>query len=72
MSFKHCAVDNCKLKLALIVGHCNHCNNDHCLKHRLPEDHKCQELINLQRKEHADNAAKLMAQKAQKTKIAAF
>lgn len=38
---QRCCFDVCLSKVAMIVGHCRYCTNDFCLKHRLPESHKC-------------------------------
>ena len=36
-----CSFGNCKLKNQLIIGYCNYCNKDFCVKHRYPELHNC-------------------------------
>lgn len=44
-----CFNDNCSKKIALIIGDCIYCNEQFCLKHRLPESHDCKnkKLCNL-------------------------
>ena len=37
-----CRCSGCRGKVAVIVGHCNYCTLDYCLKHRLPEVHDCE------------------------------
>lgn len=39
-----CNIDDCKKKAKPIVGHCNYCDNNFCLVHRLPEQHNCEQL----------------------------
>lgn len=42
---KRCPVENCREKLTTInTFTCKQCGTDVCLKHRLPADHKCQEI----------------------------
>ncbi|KAK4224330.1 AN1-type zinc finger protein 1 [Podospora fimiseda] len=44
ISQKPCADDTCSKQIgtSLVPGvHCDHCNRDYCLKHRLREDHDC-------------------------------
>ena len=69
---KRCSAPNCKLKSALMVGLCNYCKHDHCLKHRLPEDHQCPQLAELYKKLHEENAVKLMSEKTTDVKVVSF
>lgn len=39
-----CFFENCHQKSVLVVGVCKYCNGLHCLKHRLPEEHKCKNM----------------------------
>ena len=48
VSQKPCASPDCKTVVgtSLTPGvHCDTCNRDYCLKHRLKEDHKCKNLV---------------------------
>lgn len=45
---KPCADPQCKTVIgtSLVPGvHCQNCNRDYCLKHRLKEDHNCKNLV---------------------------
>ncbi|KAH7319858.1 hypothetical protein B0I35DRAFT_430012 [Stachybotrys elegans] len=49
-SEKPCATPDCKTVIgtSLVTGvHCQTCNRDYCLKHRLQEDHDCKNLVPL-------------------------
>jgi predicted nucleic acid binding AN1-type Zn finger protein len=39
-----CKYESCYQRAALVVGVCKYCQNSHCLKHRLPEEHKCNNM----------------------------
>lgn len=48
VSRKPCADPACKTTIgtSLVPGvHCQNCNRDYCLKHRLKEDHNCKNLV---------------------------
>ncbi|KAL0930545.1 zinc finger protein [Colletotrichum truncatum] len=50
VSEKPCASPACKTTIgtSLVPGvHCQNCNRDYCLKHRLKEDHDCKNLVPL-------------------------
>lgn len=50
VSEKPCASPSCKTVIgsSLVTGvHCQSCNRDYCLKHRLKEDHDCKNLVPL-------------------------
>ncbi|KAK2022645.1 AN1-like zinc finger protein [Colletotrichum zoysiae] len=50
VSQKPCASPSCKTTIgtSLVPGvHCQGCNRDYCLKHRLKEDHDCKNLVPL-------------------------
>ena len=37
-----CPICNYRIKpVETIIGHCKNCNKIYCIKHRLPESHKC-------------------------------
>lgn len=44
-----CQFPDCKGK-ALDLCHCNYCQKDFCLKHRLPETHTCENINSLREK----------------------
>lgn len=44
-----CQSPDCKGK-ALNFCHCNYCQKDFCLKHRLPESHTCDQMNSLREK----------------------
>lgn len=62
VSQKPCAAPECKtiVGTSLTPGvHCQTCNRDYCLKHRLQNDHACKELVPVgARPAHADVAQK--------------
>ena len=39
-----CFYEKCYQKVVLVVGTCRYCENSYCLKHRLPEEHKCKNI----------------------------
>ena len=68
MSSKRCSCADCKQKVAL-VGHCNHCSSDFCLKHRLPEDHSCAQMEAVKKQARDSNATKLMSERTVERKV---
>lgn len=58
---KKCII--CKKKSNAIIGYCNYCKSQFCLKHRLPEDHKCSKLDELIAKSRNKNSKKLLLEK---------
>lgn len=57
-----CNYENCKRKIALIIGDCKYCRTQFCAEHRLPEDHLCTGLSTC-KKEHFDkNKIKLISE----------
>jgi len=68
MSGKRCTSVDCKQKVAL-VGHCNHCGSDYCLKHRLPEDHLCAQMEAVKKSAFDANASKLMSERTVERKV---
>jgi predicted nucleic acid binding AN1-type Zn finger protein len=59
----------CNHKSAAIVGFCKYCNNNFCLKHRLPESHQCINMNILCKQEYDKNSEKLMQEKLKKVFI---
>ncbi len=60
VSEKPCASTACKTVVgtSLVPGvHCNNCNRDYCLKHRLREDHNCTNLAPLGARAGASSAS---------------
>ena len=45
-----CAFENCYHNIVLVVGVCKYCSNSYCLKHRLPEGHKCKNMNDCKQK----------------------
>jgi hypothetical protein len=54
-----CATIKCNGKIALI-GHCNHCTQNYCIKHRLPEVHDCSQQERMRLAAFEANAEVLM------------
>lgn len=57
-----CASGQCTGKISLI-GHCNHCTFDYCLRHRLPEVHECTAHDNIRASAFEANKIALMSGK---------
>lgn len=36
-----CSFAGCSRRAALVVGDCTFCKGEHCIHHRLPEEHSC-------------------------------
>lgn len=45
-----CPYDHCIRKVAKIIGHCNFCDYNFCVNHRLPESHNCHQYHNCKSK----------------------
>ena len=54
-----CLFQLCHLAPLRMVGECQHCNGKFCAKHRLLEDHHCQDLQTCRDTAHEKNAMKL-------------
>lgn len=64
-----CHLDGCGSNAALIIGTCNYCKNNFCLKHRLPESHECREIAMCKQRAFEKNAVNLMEGKCIASKI---
>jgi len=64
-----CNFDTCKCRIIKMIGHCRFCNNDHCLKHRLPEMHKCPNIDMCYEEEFNKNKRYVKNQKCVRLKI---
>ena len=69
---KKCLVENCCDKVAIIVGDCKYCDGNYCLKHRLPEDHLCTNLLDKKNNDRQKVETKLLAEKCVPQKLARF
>ena len=58
-----CKYYGCNFYAMKLIGQCTSCDNFHCRIHRLPETHKCKNLIELKNKEKTKLANKLMNEK---------
>ena len=54
-----CQNQDCKKNVDIIVGDCNYCKKNFCQKHRLPEDHSCQNLEDCRKSAFTKNSNKL-------------
>jgi predicted nucleic acid binding AN1-type Zn finger protein len=61
--------DPCKLRALKLVGFCNHCKNNYCSKHRLPETHMCENLENIKINQRILLEARLESEKSVNSKI---
>lgn len=55
-----CAFDNCKSRIAKIVGDCKSCDSRFCLVHRLPEMHRCVNMADIRKQAFEANETKLI------------
>ena len=58
-----CKFPNCKNKILSVSLSCNGCKKMYCGKHRLPEDHLCENLSNLRETKKLENEKKLLNEK---------
>lgn len=58
-----CKYPDCKFYAMKLIGQCNSCDNFYCRIHRLPETHKCKNMLELKNKERMKLANKLMSEK---------
>lgn len=52
----------CKTRLGLFKFHCQFCQLDFCCHHRLPEDHSCKNIADVNKKYKEDITTKIRAQ----------
>lgn len=60
---KRCQHPDCKNKILSMAICCGQCHKKFCAKHRLPEDHLCENLQELKDKKFQENSEKLMREK---------
>ncbi|KAL6061656.1 zinc finger, AN1-type domain [Balamuthia mandrillaris] len=61
---KRCEVRGCKV-VELMPVHCSKCQRQYCLRHRLAEDHKCQDVLRRQRERALRKSMKQLRLEAQ-------
>ena len=66
---KKCSYGDCKKNVAFAIGDCVYCVKMFCLKHRLPEDHDCNNMNVCKRNAMERNSVLLMKSKCVGTKI---
>ncbi|KAI9202340.1 uncharacterized protein BJ171DRAFT_444576 [Polychytrium aggregatum] len=64
-----CALSGCSDRVGKIVGHCRHCSQDFCSKHRLAEAHNCSQLESCRQASFDKNASKLLEGKCVASKV---
>jgi ubiquitin C len=64
-----CAFGDCINKPVLIVGDCKFCTSKFCGKHRLPEDHACQNMKACREQSFMKNKVKLEREKCVASKV---
>lgn len=60
---QRCKYPDCNFYAMKLIGQCNSCDNFYCRIHRLPETHKCKNILELKNKERIKLANKLMSEK---------
>lgn len=63
---KRCKYPDCNFNAMKLIGQCNSCDYFYCRIHRLPETHKCKNILELKNKERIKLANKLMSEKTEK------
>jgi predicted nucleic acid binding AN1-type Zn finger protein len=61
-----CKYPDCNFYAMKLIGQCNSCDNFYCRIHRLPETHKCKNMLELKNKERMKLTNKLMSEKTGK------
>jgi predicted nucleic acid binding AN1-type Zn finger protein len=69
MGKNRCFLDDCKRKKEMIIGNCKYCNHIFCLKHRLPEEHKCSNIDGMKDIKNKEIKKKLESEKCVTKKI---
>jgi predicted nucleic acid binding AN1-type Zn finger protein len=64
-----CNYSNCCNRAVVIIGRCNYCERDFCLKHRIPEAHTCPSMGLCNQRAFDRNAVNLMAGKCVSVKM---
>jgi len=64
-----CIIKECLNRTTLIIGDCKYCKKSFCSPHRLPEDHKCENLEECKKEHFQRNHALVMGGKLIKSKV---
>jgi predicted nucleic acid binding AN1-type Zn finger protein len=67
-----CSLDDCRNRVALVVGYCKYCAADYCAMHRLPETHACRCMEACRQAQFQRNADTQMQNKTVATKMVDF
>ena len=59
----------CNIRVNLLGFECKFCKNNMCAKHRLPEDHDCQNMDLLKNQYKEMNRQKLESESVKETKV---
>lgn len=63
---------DCKKKIGLMGFECNYCHNNYCSSHRLPEDHKCTCISEVNNKYKEMAKEKLLSEATKSNKVTSF
>ncbi|KAG1141395.1 hypothetical protein G6F37_012143 [Rhizopus arrhizus] len=64
-----CAFQSCSEKSVKIIGNCRYCQSNFCVRHRLPEDHLCENLTNCKQAAYERNSMKLLSERCVANKV---
>ncbi|EIE88012.1 hypothetical protein G6F46_001880 [Rhizopus delemar] len=64
-----CAFQSCSEKPVKIIGNCRYCQSNFCARHRLPEDHLCENLTNCKQAAYERNSMKLLSERCVASKV---
>ncbi|KAG1020290.1 hypothetical protein G6F26_009415 [Rhizopus arrhizus] len=64
-----CAFQSCSEKPVKIIGNCRYCQSNFCVRHRLPEDHLCENLTNCKQAAYERNSMKLLSERCVASKV---
>ncbi|KAI9281655.1 ubiquitin family-domain-containing protein [Sporodiniella umbellata] len=64
-----CAFNSCSDKTVKIIGDCRYCQSKFCARHRLPEDHLCENLTSCRQAAHERNSIKLLSERCVASKV---
>ncbi|KAG0760559.1 hypothetical protein G6F16_008376 [Rhizopus arrhizus] len=64
-----CAFQSCSEKPVKIIGNCRYCQSNFCVRHRLPEDHLCENLTNCKQAAYEKNSMKLLSERCVASKV---
>jgi len=63
-----CKYPECNFYAMKLIGECNSCNKNYCRIHRIPETHKCKNLVEIKEKLRKKLELKLLSEKTQEMK----